>query len=966
MANSQVVRIFISSPGDVADERDKAREVVRSLERYFRDVTLQPVLWEELALPATASFQETIDYLLDREPIDIAVFILWSRLGSPLGPALRRADGSPYRSGTEREFDLMLTAFQRSQGQRPVILAYTRKDEDGFRNLIASSDRHQLEELLAQRKLAESFIQEQFHDQQGRNLRAFHIYREPVSFAQRLKTHLRQAIEELIGADAAPLWSKEPYLGLRYFEQDDAPIFRGREAETDALLERLDDQHAAGCAFVVILGASGSGKSSLARAGVAASLTQRVWDERVRHWRITVFLPALATPAGWASPTTPPPAPNPPTPNPPAPSAPSPAGFLIHSLVARLAAQVPELTAGIHPADLAAGLERDPEMTIQLSIAPAFVRAAQQAKQAQGTVRILLILDQMEELWTDCRITANDRVRFLSVIHGLARSGHVAVLATLRSDFYAAAQSEPVFLALKGDRGLFDLLPPDAAALRRLISEPARLAGLQFEQDSTGRGLDEVILEAAVRNVSRDPGALPLLQYALSELDARRDPAQRVLTFSAWQATGGIDGALGRRADEVFQQLSAGEQAALSDLLPQLVTVDTDGEQSAVRRRSPLSELTGTPDRKTLTTYLIKARFLTAETDPQSGQAVVSLAHEALLRRWPRVADWVHANRDALRLRARVELSQQRWEQQGEETSLLLPPGLPLEEGRQLLTTVPHLLRENTVRYLQTSLDHQAALSRRTRRRRQTVLTFLTLLTLTASLASLFAWNKQQEATTQSTLATARASQLQEKTTELEVRTGELVARGISLDAQTRKAIEASDRAEAALARSNYFLADARWKENRVDEAFELLERVPEKHRRFEWSLARRQFEGSDMTLYGHTAAVISVAWSPDRHRIASASVDETIKVWDVATGTEIRTLTGHSQSVTSVAFSPDGTRLASGSRDQTIKVWDADTGTEIRTLTGHSQWVTSVAFSPDGTRLFSVDSECLESQLGV
>lgn len=91
------------------------------------------------------------------------MFILWSRLGSPLGPALRRADGSPYRSGTEREFDLMLTAFQRSQGQRSVILACTRKDEDGFRNLIASSDGHQLEELFAQRKLAESFIQEQFH-----------------------------------------------------------------------------------------------------------------------------------------------------------------------------------------------------------------------------------------------------------------------------------------------------------------------------------------------------------------------------------------------------------------------------------------------------------------------------------------------------------------------------------------------------------------------------------------------------------------------------------------------------------------------------------------------------------------------------------------------------------------------------------------------------------------------------------
>ncbi len=102
----QTVRIFISSPGDVAEERDQARHVIEGLERQYPGATLQPVLWEDLALPATASFQETIDFLLQRRPIDVAVFILWSRLGSPLGAASNRLDGTPYRSGTEREFDL--------------------------------------------------------------------------------------------------------------------------------------------------------------------------------------------------------------------------------------------------------------------------------------------------------------------------------------------------------------------------------------------------------------------------------------------------------------------------------------------------------------------------------------------------------------------------------------------------------------------------------------------------------------------------------------------------------------------------------------------------------------------------------------------------------------------------------------------------------------------------------------------
>jgi hypothetical protein len=112
----QTIRIFISSPGDVTEERDGARRVVDGLQRLYPGADLQTDLLEELALPATASFQETIDFLLEREPIDIAVFILWSRLGSPLGAAVTKPDGTPYRSGTEREFDLMLHALSKADG----------------------------------------------------------------------------------------------------------------------------------------------------------------------------------------------------------------------------------------------------------------------------------------------------------------------------------------------------------------------------------------------------------------------------------------------------------------------------------------------------------------------------------------------------------------------------------------------------------------------------------------------------------------------------------------------------------------------------------------------------------------------------------------------------------------------------------------------------------------------------------
>ena len=218
VAARQIVRIFISSPGDVVEERNQARRVIADLERRYPEVTLRPLLWEELALPATASFQESIDFILNREPIDIAVFILWSRLGTPLGAARTRPDGNPYRSGTEREFDLMLAAFEQSGQQRPFILAYARDDLDGFKQKLNESDDSQWEELINQRKLAEAFIRERFFDSEGRNTRALQNYREPVGFADRLRAHLKHSLDDALGSDAAPRWEGEPYRGLEAFD----------------------------------------------------------------------------------------------------------------------------------------------------------------------------------------------------------------------------------------------------------------------------------------------------------------------------------------------------------------------------------------------------------------------------------------------------------------------------------------------------------------------------------------------------------------------------------------------------------------------------------------------------------------------------------------------------------------------------------------------------------------------------
>ena len=162
---------------------------------------------------------------------------------------------------------------------------------------------------------------------------------------------------------------------------------------------------------------------------------------------------------------------------------------------------------------------------------------------------------------------------------------------------------------------------------------------------------------------------------------------------------------------------------------------------------------------------------------------------------------------------------------------------------------------------------------------------------------------------------------------------------------------------------SGMALAQRAWEENNVVRARELLAELPTEAagrtlRGFEWSYLSRLCHPDELTLVGHADAVWSVAFSPDGQRLASGSLDRTVKIWDSATGKELFTLKGHAGWVTSVAFSPDGQRLASASSDQTVKLWDSATGKELLALKGHAGPVSSVAFSPNGQRLASASND--------
>ncbi len=664
----QTIRIFISSPEDVAEERDRAKEVIRRLQRrYTRRLELVPILWEEMFLDAETSFQQGIDQILDSENcIDIAVFILWSRLGSPLGSRVLRNDGTQYNSGTEREFDLILQARQQAKergiGDRPAILAYFRDDDKGFKTRLFDQPADNLEEAIHQSRRAKEFIEEHFYDKKdGTNKRAFTIFDAPSSFAAKLRVHLQNRLDEYVqdaklhkeGWDIAERGA--PYRGLEIFDIEHEQIFFGREQEVSDIQVLLGQQAERGQAFVLLVGASGSGKSSLARAGVIPAI--RHYDSTLVQCRYAVMTPAEH------------------------------AENLIEGLAKILNSihAIPELfhdtQSQANLVDFTEALMDNPITAVKLTLLPAIRRI--QEKEG-GKVRLILLIDQLEELFTISAINKNEIDTFACAIGALAASGSVWVMATIRSDFYSELQQHSEWMDLKGAEGQYDVVPLGAAHMHRVITEPAWLAGLQFEENTdTEERLDQRILSDALE----EPDALPLLQYTLRELYENRIK-NNVLTFSSYQNLGGVTGALGKRAEAVWNGLPVeAREKTVPRLFRALVTIEGKRQFGA-----KILTTDQVQDGAVLEAF-IQARLLITASHKNGSISVVRLAHEAIIRSWPRLQQWLEDARDFLQARARLESVFNRWEEEQEKeveskkaNDYLLPEGKPLAEAQDLLT----------------------------------------------------------------------------------------------------------------------------------------------------------------------------------------------------------------------------------------------------------------------------------------
>jgi WD40 repeat protein len=686
--------------------------------------------------------------------------------------------------------------------------------------------------------------------------------------------------ERMTNADGEPL---NPFKGLRAFEEADADDFFGREALLARLLARLqeDDPRAN---FLAVIGPSGSGKSSVVKAGVVPAV-RRGDVAGAMDWFIAEMTPGRE------------------------------ALFELAEALIRVAVgQVDEI--------------------------PALLRSSTEAlHQALNIVLppntdLLLVIDQFEEVFTQGD-KEDERAHFLNLLHHALqhKDTRLKVIITMRADFYDRPLLYPEFGDLVRARTEV-VLPMNSEELERAISVPAERAGLSLEVG---------LVTAIVADVGEQPGALPLLQYALTELYERRDG--RWLTNRAYQDIGGVTGALARRADELYRTMDAAGQRATKQLFLRLVTPGEGSEDT--RRRVHQTELTAlAADRQALERVIAefgKYRLLTFDREPMTRTPTVEVAHEALIRRWVTLRAWLNESRDALRLQRRLSAATGEW-QAGKRDPSYLATGVRLDQFEAFLGESAEsglTLTADENQYVHTSLTarkqqqaaEQARISekqaqeRRNRRLLQTLVAVMTVAAVVAAVLGAFANNQATVANNNAATAThAQGQALQNETT----------ARALSFASGAQLALSNHDSDLAAL-----LALQAAQLDNSTPLIQNTLSQV------VYFPATRRAFKG-------HLAQVISVDYSPDGARAVSASRDQSAIIWDMATGAAVHVLQGHSDWLWDAKFSPDGRFVLTTSVDKTLILWDAATGEQVRTFSGHTAAVTAVDFAPDGQTALS------------
>ncbi len=651
---------------------------------------------------------------------------------------------------------------------------------------------------------------------------------------------------------------RNPYKGLRSFEEADSLDYFGRDQLVQRLSGKLSpvDEVTLGDKFLAVVGPSGSGKSSVVNAGLIPAIRKGNIPGSER-WFVVEMTPGS-----------------------------HPLEELETALL-RIAIETPE--------DLLKQMQADPRGLLRV------LRKALPGVDDE----VLLVIDQFEELFTLVEDEA-DRKQFMEMLAAAVRDPHspLRVVITLRADFYDRPLQHGTFGELVRE-GTEVVLPLNPEELERSICGPAEVVGMSLEAALVAR---------IVQEVGDQPGALPLLQYALTETFEHSQDGQ--LNLTAYEASGGVLGALGRRAEEIYSGLEKTEQEMVRQLFLRLVTLGEGVEDT--RRRVMLAEIEAAGSQLSegfnpVIDRYGRYRLLTFDHDPATRAPTVEVAHEALLREWSRLRGWLDESRDDVRTQRLLAGAMGEWQENRKDLGFLLR-GTRLDQFALWAEDSNIALTEDENIYLAASLEkrkerevaeaerqfHETELERRSRRFLWGIVGVFAISAVLAVVLSIYSFGQRQAAQTQA---------------------------GILLASQAESELEDgfSDRA--------------------VLLALEALENYPYTAQA-EHALGQAVTYNRALELYeGHVSAVTGAAWSSDGARIATTDTDNSVHIWDPNTGemiTQINLPEGITGNINdwglTVKWSPDdrylltisGDRWLLGSQEYDLILWDVTTGDQV------------------------------------
>ncbi|MFB2804324.1 hypothetical protein [Microcystis sp. BLCC-F209] len=626
-----------------------------------------------------------------------------------------------------------------------------------------------------------------------------------------------------------PLITGSPYLGLRKFEVDDKDRFFGRDNWIVELTDYLKQKN-----VLLLLGASGSGKSSLVQAGLIPKLKDDFGANRLVN---LTFVPDVNPFESFY-------------------------GCLLANRYKQSQAKLAQAVKEDTLINVVEGLKNNSDLWF-------------------------IFIDQFEELFT--RTPKTERDIFIKSLIKLIENNDslVKIVMTMRADFLDKLSPYPS-LGKIHDQYSKMLTDMDESELRLAIAEPAARNGVIFEQG---------LINQIIADFYEQAGSLPLLQYTLDLLWEKDHIQNRVLNIKTYQEIGGVTGALEKQADKIYSKFNEQQRKAAEEIFLELISLEG---KEAVSRRADKSSFEQEEMQREVLYQLIDNRLLVSKGE--DGKATVEVAHEALLRSWKVLQDLIREKEEIIVLRSRLYADAKQWDDLQKQDAVKASSEL---WGGSKLTRIVNLIKEKSL----SNLDDVAV----------------------KFIKASYHYQKQRE-------KIEAERKRREVKTELSL-ANSLGRYSLSLFNEGGKDLEAFiEMIKAGKILQKYEVSDTK--------VMDALQKVLTEGREYN-------------RLDGHNGSVNSVSFSPDGKTLATGSSDNTIKLWDVETGKEIRTLSGHNgyargedNHISSVSFSSDGKTLTSGSNDDTIILWNVETGEEIRTLSGHNGSVNSVSFSPDGKTL--------------